>query len=188
LENEGIEEALLRGLIKDPDPPTSNRCRKRNKVIDVVSDTTNLILGEDLSMAEVLELADKSVVGKVYGRHFSEKTLKIWVQSTWGSGQTPPPQIRRLSRGWFLITFATASQATRALNGVWAIDSSPVLLNLWDPTFDAASARVDSFPIWVRLPSSHPTSGQKKSSRPSGIPWETTWMQTSPSKKQGKCP
>jgi hypothetical protein len=44
-------------------------------------------------MAEVLELADKSVVGKVYGRHFSEKTLKIWAYTTWGSAQPAPPQI-----------------------------------------------------------------------------------------------
>jgi hypothetical protein len=69
-------------------------------------------------MAEVLELADKSVVGKVYGRHFSEKTLKIWAHTTWSSAQPAPPQIRRLSRGWFLITFASAAQATQALSVV----------------------------------------------------------------------
>jgi hypothetical protein len=93
LEDGGSEEAILRGLIEDPDPHSSNRRRKRNKCIGVVTDSSNLILGEDLSMAEVLELADKSVVGKVYGRHFSEKTLKIWAHTTWGSAQPTPPQI-----------------------------------------------------------------------------------------------
>jgi hypothetical protein len=55
------------GLAEGLDPHTINRRRKRNKCIGVISDSSNLILGEDLSMAEVVEMADKSVVGKVYG-------------------------------------------------------------------------------------------------------------------------
>ena len=83
LEDGNSKEAILRGFIEDPDPQNSNKRRKRNKCIGAIADSSNLILGEDLSRAEVLELADKSVVGKVYRRHFSEKTLKICAHTTW---------------------------------------------------------------------------------------------------------
>jgi hypothetical protein len=33
----------------------------------------------------------------------------------------------------------------------WFIDSSSILLNLWNPTFDAASEILDSIPIWVQM-------------------------------------
>jgi hypothetical protein len=90
LEDGNSEEAILRGLIEDPDTQNSNKRRKRNKCIGAINESSNLILGEDLSMAEVLELADKHVVGKVYGKHFSEKTLKIWARTTWSSAQPTP--------------------------------------------------------------------------------------------------
>jgi hypothetical protein len=89
--------------------------------------------------------------GKGLWTPLQQKKLKAWVVSTWGESQSPSPQIQRLSRGWFLIIFSEAEQASRALSGCWTIDSSPVLLKLWDPTFDASSERMDSFPIWVLI-------------------------------------
>jgi hypothetical protein len=99
-------------LAEGQDPHTIKKFHKWNKCIGVVSDSSNLILGEDLSMEEVVEMADKLVVGKVYGHHFSKKTLKSWVVSTWGASQSQPLQIRRLSRGWFLIIFSQVEQAS----------------------------------------------------------------------------
>jgi hypothetical protein len=46
-------------LTEGLNPHSSIRHRKRNKCIREVSDSSNLIVGEDLSMAEVLEMADK---------------------------------------------------------------------------------------------------------------------------------
>jgi hypothetical protein len=136
-------------LVESQDPHSINKHRKQNKCIGVFSDSSNLILGKDLSMAEVVEMEDKLVVGKVYGRHFNEKNLKAWVVSTWGASQSPSPQVRRLSLGWFLIIFLAAEQDSQALLRCWTIDSSLVLLKPSDPTFDASSERMDSFPIWV---------------------------------------
>jgi len=30
-------------------------------------------------------MADKTIVGKVYGHHFREKTLKLWAETNWGA-------------------------------------------------------------------------------------------------------
>jgi len=78
----GSGDLVPSGLDEGLDSRPSNRHRKRNKCIGVVSDSSNLTLGDDLSMDELLELVDKSMVGKVYVRHFSEKTLKLWAYAT----------------------------------------------------------------------------------------------------------
>jgi hypothetical protein len=44
--------------------------RRKNKCVVVSQEDSNLILGEDLSMAEVVEMEDKIVVGKAYGQTF----------------------------------------------------------------------------------------------------------------------
>jgi hypothetical protein len=68
--------------------------QKKNKCIGVFSDSSNLILGEDLSMEEVVEMADKYVVGKVYGHHFSEKTSNLGWLLLGGHPRIPSPQIQ----------------------------------------------------------------------------------------------
>jgi hypothetical protein len=65
----------------------------------VSQEDSNRILGEDLSMAEVIEMTNKIVVDKAYGRHFSEKNLKVWAISSLGSNFNPPPKIPCLYRG-----------------------------------------------------------------------------------------
>lgn len=96
-------------------------------------------------------MADKTLVGKAYGRQFSEKTLKAWAVSNWDVIFNPPPKISRLSRGWFMLTFTEKYQVISILQKSWFIDSSPILLKLWSPTFDADNERLDSIPIWVRM-------------------------------------
>jgi hypothetical protein len=46
-----------------------------------------------------------------------------------------------------MIKFVEVTQADLVLQKGWSIDSSPVLLKRWDPTFDASSERLDSIPI-----------------------------------------
>jgi hypothetical protein len=96
-------------------------------------------------------MVDKTIVGKFYGCQFRKKTLKAWAMTNWGVSYNPPPRISRLSRGWFMIIFSEEIQATNVLQKIWSIDSSSVLMKLWNPTFDASSERLDSIPIWVRL-------------------------------------
>jgi hypothetical protein len=46
---------------------SSSKHRKRNKCVAASGEVKNLVLGEYLSIAEVVEMADKIVVGKSYG-------------------------------------------------------------------------------------------------------------------------
>jgi hypothetical protein len=41
----------------------------------------------------VAEMADKTLVGKAYGRQFSENSLKTWAASNWDQLYNPPPKI-----------------------------------------------------------------------------------------------
>jgi len=126
---------------------SSSKHKKKKKCIWLSPEDPNLILGEYLSMAEIVEMENKTVVGKVYGRHFNENTLKEWAASSWGSTFNPPPKINRLCRGWFMIIFAEVTQANWVLQMCCSIDSSLVLIKLWDTTFDASSESLDYIPI-----------------------------------------
>lgn len=55
-----------------------------------------------------------------------------------------------------MLVFSEKSQASVVLQKSWFIDSSPIRLKLRNPTFDAASERLNSIPIWVRLSSLPP--------------------------------
>jgi len=57
----------------------SSKHQKINKCVVYFGEVKNVILGEDLSIAEVVIMANKTFVGKSYGRHFNEKTLKEWM-------------------------------------------------------------------------------------------------------------
>jgi hypothetical protein len=96
-------------------------------------------------------MADKTLVGKEYGLQFSEKTLKAWAASNWDVIFNPPQKISRSSRGWFMIVFSKKYQVTSVLQKSCFIDSSPIFLKLWSPTFDTANERLDSIPIWIRM-------------------------------------
>jgi hypothetical protein len=48
-----------------------------------------------------------------------------------------------------MIKFAEVSQENIVLQRHWFIDSSSVLLKMWDTTSDASIEWLDSIPIWV---------------------------------------
>jgi hypothetical protein len=51
-----------------------------------------------------------------------------------------------------MLTFAKKSHAYSVLQKGWFMESSPTILKLWNPTFDVDNERLDSIPIWVKLP------------------------------------
>jgi hypothetical protein len=50
-----------------------------------------------------------------------------------------------------MFKFLVVEQANMALLTGWSIDSYPVILKKWDPTFNENSENMGSFPIWVRF-------------------------------------
>jgi hypothetical protein len=104
-------------------------------------------------MEEATELVDKTLVGKAYGHHFSFKTLQSWVFDTWHNA---PPQLKYLTKRWFVLKFANHNHTENSLLYGWSIDSIPILIKKWEPTFDASRERMDTIPIWVHLSSLPP--------------------------------
>jgi hypothetical protein len=126
--------------------------RKHNECVGSSISNLDFTLGDDLTLSDVAKMVDKTLVGKAYGRQFSEKMLKAWAASTWDAIYNLPPKINCLSRGYFMLTFLDKPQAISVLQKSCFIDSSPILLKLWSPTFDVDNERLDSIPIWVCLP------------------------------------
>jgi hypothetical protein len=96
-------------------------------------------------------MVDKTLVGKEYGCQFIERTLKSWVAKNWDVSFNIPPKISLMSIGWFMLILLDQSQAMTILQKIWFMEYSPILMKLWNPTFDVASERIDSIPIWVQL-------------------------------------
>jgi hypothetical protein len=94
-------------------------------------------------------MANKTLVGKSYGRYFNFKTLQSCVSDSWRGS---PPQLNKLSKGWFMLKFTNQNLYEKSILSDWSIDSTPVLLKKWEPTFDVATERMDTIPIWVHLP------------------------------------
>jgi len=125
--------------------------RPRRKCIKNKGLLRNLSLGEDVEMQEVVEMSKVTLVGRVNGRSFALGTIQNWVKEEWGLlGYTPVAD--ELSRKWFAFTFRSEDQAQEVLRKNWSIQSFPLLLKPWTPMFDASRERVDTIPIWVRLP------------------------------------
>lgn len=62
------------------------------------------------------------------------------------------PEVVNLKGGWFAFNFRMEDHLLWVLNRNWVVCNSPLLLKPWHPLFDASSERVDSVPLWVRLP------------------------------------
>ena len=112
----------------------------------------NYAVGEDLVWDNILKMSKCSLVGRVLGRNFSDKTIQAWATVSWGKHFGYVPEVELLNRGWFAINMQTEEDAGWLLSKCWHIDHSPVLMKPWNPLFDASKERVDIIPVWVKLP------------------------------------
>jgi len=125
--------------------------KQRRKCIKNKGLLRNLSLGDDVEMQEVVEMSKVTLVGRVNGRSFALGTIQNWVKEEWGFlGYTA--EVDELSRKWYAFTFRSEDQAQEVLRKNWSIQSTPMLLKPWTPMFDASRERVDTIPLWVRLP------------------------------------
>jgi len=86
------------------------------------------------------------------GRRFVIKTVIDWVVSSWQPHLGYAPEVVFLKGGWFAFNFKSEDHSKWVLTRNWALCSAPLLLKPWHPLFDAGCERVDSVPLWVRLP------------------------------------
>lgn len=134
----------------EPDP-RRGRPRNRKNCLKSKGKLSNLALGEDVEIQEVIQMSKTTLVGRVNGRYFAIGTISKWMEEVW-SFLGYVPEVHELNRRWYAFLFRSEEQAQIILRKIWSINSSPMLLKPWSPMFDASREQVDVIPIWVRLP------------------------------------
>lgn len=89
-------------LAKDSHYPSIRR--RKNKCIKYKGRFAKLMVGEDISMPEVVDMVELALVGRANGRRFSLKTLNSWVKETW-SKHFDPFLYNDLNKRMFMLKF-----------------------------------------------------------------------------------
>jgi len=135
--------------------------KQKKRCIKSKGKLSNLVLGEEVEIQHVIQMSKQTLVGRVNGRTFAVDTVYNWMKEEWGFlGYIP--EVIELNRKWFAFTFQSEEQTQSILRGVWSIQNSPMMLKPWSPMFDASRERVDTIPIWVRLPGLPPFYWEEK--------------------------
>ena len=61
----------------------SSQKRRRNTCLKLTKEPLNLVCGENISMAQLLGMAETTVVGRVRGKYPSLEGLENWVNMNW---------------------------------------------------------------------------------------------------------
>lgn len=129
-----------------PGPKKKYRCFK-TKAEDIF-----LRLEEDIQWGEIMDHADRVLVGRIRGRKYSATRLKTWASEVWGHHLVDAPFVQTSVRGWFALRFARADHTNWVLSSHWHFEHAHVLLKRWTPMFDPETEQIGIGPIWVRLP------------------------------------
>ena len=74
-----------------------------------------LVLGVDVSLAEVEDMSMTAVVGHVHGKHFGRGFLKRWAVEQWAHLLINVPEVRVLTKGWFSFIMHSKEEADAVL-------------------------------------------------------------------------
>lgn len=113
----------------------------------------SLALGEGVALEDMSTYAERDLVGPAQGRNLCQGFLKKWVSSNWGSQVSVFPEVSKLMKGWFVFLMASREDADRLVSSRWEMAGVPIVLRKWSPIFDAARAKAEKEPIWVKLSS-----------------------------------
>jgi len=119
-------------------------CRKLLKV------KPKLVLGEDVTMSQVIELSSKSLIGRFYGRFILESKLLEWIERVWTHVLGSKSGYHRLVRGWMAFHFRTTDDARKIVGIIWFEGTATFSLEKWTPSFDTRSERLTIHPVWVK--------------------------------------
>ena len=83
--------------------------------------------------------------------------MEDWVRHNWTGLQGGSLDITPLAKGQFGYQFNCREDVDHILRKVWTYGKTPFQLKIWTPPFNVDTKRLDTIPVWVRLP---------------GLPWE----------------
>lgn len=108
-------------------------------------------LREDFKWSDAMDTAERVLVGRVRGCHYSAARLKQWETEVWSEHLAKPLVVQTFVKGWFALYFARAEHTNWVLSAIWHIEQAPVLLRRWTSLFDPEREQLRANPIWVRL-------------------------------------
>jgi len=152
--NPRAEEVPLKGTAGFPPgvgEPSRNTKRRKRRWIKIV-EGGRYAVGDDIAWEKVLKMSQRTIVGRVMGRVFAQKTVVGWMVENWKDLLGYVPEVDMLLRGWFAVELKSEADMRLLLNKIWHWNRTPMLLKPWHPLFDASRERVDKIPVWVRLP------------------------------------
>lgn len=133
-------------------PPTRSGHKLKYRCFKSRVEDTFLRLEEDIQWGEVMDFADRVLVGRIRGTNYSAARLKTWATDVWGQHLVDVPFVQTFVRGWFAFRFARADHTNWVLSSFWHFEHAPVLLKRWTPLFDPATEQIGIGPVWIRLP------------------------------------
>lgn len=114
----------------------------RSKIDDIF-----LRLEEHIQLVESIDIADRVLVGRISGRHYTTKRLKAGVCEVWGHRLVELPTVQTFLRGWFSFRFARSDHTNSALSSYWNFDHASILVKRWSPLFDPESEQMGVGPL-----------------------------------------
>eukprot|EP01018_Ginkgo_biloba_P020280 Gb_31029 [translate_table: standard] len=131
---------------------SSSPRKKNRRCVKQKGALVKLLLGDDVKMNEVLDLATQMLVGRFFGRRMGKKKLTVWLSGNWSPLLGFLPKHYTLSRGWLAFLLWSAEDVKNVLAISWKWVTTPIFLKPWCPFFDARFERMDYTLVWVKLP------------------------------------
>lgn len=132
----------------EPELRRSGEKRKKSKPLKTKC-FAELVLGMDVQVEGVLEVAEVTLVGRIRGKPVSGKAIRQWAESQWTGTPAASFKSNALVKGWFMASFDSREALEWVEGRNWTFGSRPVFFKRWTPLFDAETEKVEEFPIWV---------------------------------------
>lgn len=112
------------------------KIKKRHRVVKSQGGGVALVVGENFRLEQILDLNEKTLVGKYLGKRVSMEQLNLWIQQTWLPLLGNFLSFHILAHGWLGFLFRTKEETMSIPNGSWFMDSSFSSIKPWHPLFD----------------------------------------------------
>jgi len=105
---------LPQGFGSDPvsnpfqEPSPRSGPKKKYRCFKSRAEDIFLRLEEDIQWGEIMEFADRVLVGRIRGRNYLATRLKAWATEVWGHHLVDIPFVQTFVRGWFALRFTCA--------------------------------------------------------------------------------
>jgi hypothetical protein len=78
-----------------------------------------MVLGEYITMEQVMALSEKSMIGRFHGRTIAEKYLCSWIDLVWKNRLGYRSNYHILTKGWLVFEFKLGFNVEKILKGNW---------------------------------------------------------------------